>query len=56
MVAKKKNILKVINKYDEVDEHLRKHDVDFPTADYLRSITFEGLGNNHHINIKWGCG
>ena len=56
MVAEKKNILKVIDKYDEVDEHLRKHDVDFPTADYLRSITFEGLGNNHHINIKWGCG
>lgn len=56
MVAEKKNILKVIDKYDEVDENLRKHDADFPTVDYLRSITFEGLGNNHHINIKWGFG
>ena len=44
MVAEKKNILKVIDKYDEVDENLRKHDPNYPTADYLCSVTFEGLG------------
>jgi hypothetical protein len=56
MVAEKKNILDVIEKYNEVDENLRKHDPDYPTDDYLCSVTYEGLGNNHNINIKWGCG
>lgn len=55
MVAEKKNILSVIDKYDEIDENLRKHDPNYPTADYLRSVTYEGTGNNHNINIKWGC-
>jgi len=56
MVAEKKNIIDAIEKYDAVDENLRKHDPNYPTADYLRSVTYEGLGNNHNINIKWGCG
>ena len=55
MVAEKKNILAVLDKYDEVDENLRKRDNKYPTADYLRSVTYEGLGNNHNIKIKWGC-
>jgi hypothetical protein len=55
MVAEKKNILAALDKYDEVDENLRKRDNKYPTADYLRSVTYEGLGNNHNIKIKWGC-
>ena len=55
MVAEKKNILAVLDIYDEVDENLRKRDAKYPTADYLRSVTYEGLGNNHNIEIKWGC-
>lgn len=55
MVAEKKNLLAVLDKYDEVDENLRKRDNKYPTANYLRSVTYEGLGNNHNINIKWGC-
>lgn len=56
MVAEKKNILAVLDEYDQVDKHLRKHDPKYPTADALRAVTFEGKGNNHGINIKWGCG
>lgn len=41
-IAKKKNILDVLDLYDQVDENLRKHDLLFPTADYLRSVTFQG--------------
>lgn len=55
MVAEKKNILAALDKYDQVDENLRKHDPRYPTADYLRSITYEGLGKNHGLDIKWGC-
>lgn len=55
MVAEKKNILAVLDKYDQVDENLRKRDAKYPTAEYLRSVTYEGLGNNHNIKIIWGC-
>lgn len=55
MVADKYNILTVIDKYEKVECNLRKRDVNYPTAEYLRSITYEGLGNNHNIEIKWGC-
>lgn len=55
MVAQKKNILTVLDKYDLVDEILRKRDAKFPTADALRAVTYEGLGNNHNIKIQWGC-
>ncbi len=55
MVAEKKNILAVLDKYEQVVENLKKKDNNYPTANYLRSVTYEGLGNNHNINIKWGC-
>lgn len=54
MVAEKKNILFVLDKYEQIYENLKKRDPNYPTADYLRSITYEGLGNNHNINIRWG--
>jgi hypothetical protein len=41
-VARKKNILDLLELYDKVDENLRRHDARYPTADALRSITWEG--------------
>lgn len=54
MEAHKKNILGVLDVYEKVYPNLKKHDPNYPTADYLRSVTYEGKGNNHDINIKWG--
>ena len=45
----------VLDKYALVVDNLKKHDTRYPTADYLRSVTYEGSGTNHNINIKWGC-
>lgn len=41
-IAKKQNILDILNLYDRVDENLRKHDSRYPTADKLRAVTYEG--------------
>jgi hypothetical protein len=41
-IAKKQNIMDMINLYDQVDENLRKHDSLFPSPEYLRSVTFQG--------------
>ena len=54
MEAHKKNILGVIDRYEQVYENLKKRDSNYPTPDYLRSVTFEGMGNNHGIPIKFG--
>lgn len=54
MEAHKKNILDVLDQYEKVYENLKSHDPNYPTADYLRSVTFEGKGNNHGISVKWG--
>jgi len=40
--ARKENLLDLWKIYDEVDENLRKHDIRFPSATYLQSITFQG--------------
>lgn len=56
MVANKKNILGVIDQYEKVYSNLITYDPDYPTADYLRSVTYEGKGNNHGVSIKFGCG
>ena len=53
--ADKTRILEVLDYYDQVDENLRKHDAKYPTADYLRSVTFQGLGNEGPIDIQWHC-
>ena len=55
MVAEKQNILALLDKYDQVDENLRKKDARYPTADYLRTVTYEGMGNNHNLPVQWGC-
>lgn len=54
MVAEKINILKVIETYALVVDQLRKHDQKYPSANYLKSVTYEGLGTNHKLNIQWG--
>ncbi|QLQ36739.1 nucleoside hydrolase-like domain-containing protein [Micromonospora robiginosa] len=41
-IARKANILAAIDKYDQVDENLRKHDPAYPSPAYLRSVTFQG--------------
>jgi hypothetical protein len=41
-IAKKQNILDVLDLYDQVDENLRRHDPLYPTADALRAVTFQG--------------
>lgn len=39
-VARKANILAILDLYDEVDENLRRHDRRYPTAETLRSVTW----------------
>lgn len=56
MEAHRKNILDVIDRYEEVHPNLLKHDPNYPTAEYLRRVTFEGLGRNHGLKIQWGQG
>ncbi|HKK82168.1 MAG TPA: DUF1593 domain-containing protein [Prolixibacteraceae bacterium] len=55
MTAHKKNMLEVLDRYDQVYDNLITYDTGYPTADYLRSVTFEGRANNHGLSIKWGC-
>ena len=54
MEAHKSHMLDVLDRYEMVYENLKSHDPDYPTADHLRSVTYEGLGNNHGLSIKWG--
>ena len=56
MTAEKKNILEVIDRYEKVYDNLKSHDSGYPTAEYLRKVTFEGRGNNNGISVKFGCG
>ena len=41
-VARKQNILDMLNLYDQVDENLMRHDPRYPTAERLRSVTWQG--------------
>lgn len=45
-IAKKENILDILDLYDKVDENLRKHDPKFPTANNLKSVTYQGSSGN----------
>ncbi len=56
MTAEKKNILSVIDQYEKVYDNLKTYDLNYPTANYLRSVTYEGKGNNNGVSIKFGCG
>ncbi|TWT35254.1 hypothetical protein KOR34_01420 [Posidoniimonas corsicana] len=56
MEAHKKNILGVLDQYEKVYDNLRSHDSRYPSPDYLRSVTFEGKGNNHGVPVKFGAG
>lgn len=41
-IAKKQNIVDLLELYEKVHENLTKHDTRYPTASYLRSVTFQG--------------
>lgn len=41
-VARKQNILDILDRYDQVDESLRRHDPRYPSADALRAVTWQG--------------
>ena len=41
-VARKQNILDILNLYAKVYEDLRRHDPHYPTPDQLRSVTWQG--------------
>jgi len=41
-IANKQNILDVIERYEMVYENLKKHDPLYPTAESLRTVTFQG--------------
>ena len=41
-IARKQNILNILDLYDKVDENLRKHDPCYPKADKLRAVTWQG--------------
>lgn len=45
-IANKENVLDILNLYDQVDENLRNHDPNYPSASYLRSVTWEGRSGN----------
>jgi len=46
-IAKKQNILDMLKLYDQVDENLRRHDAQYPTAERLRSVTWEGRSGTY---------
>jgi hypothetical protein len=41
-IARKQNILDLLDLYDQVDENLRRHDPRYPSADQLRAVTWQG--------------
>lgn len=49
-VARKQNILDMLNIYDQVDENLRQHDPRYPTADQLRWVTWQGRDGTYGKN------
>lgn len=46
-IARKQNILDMLDLYGKVDDTLRRHDPRFPTARELKSVTWEGLSGTY---------
>ena len=46
-VANKKNLLDMLDRYAQVERNLRRHDRRYPTAKYLRSITWQGASGTY---------
>ena len=55
-IVKKQNMLDMINLYDKVDENLRKHDSRYPTADDLRTVTFQGRSGTYGKSVSNNIG
>lgn len=47
-IARRQNILDILDLYDQVNENLRKHDSRYPPTDQLRAVTWQGL------DATWG--
>ena len=54
-VANKNNLHTMWDRYAQVYDTLSAHDPNYPSPDYLRSVTYQGMGNEGPISIKWGC-
>lgn len=46
-IANKQNILDILKLYQKVYPNLKKHDTEYPTASYLRSVTYQGRDNTY---------
>ena len=46
-VARKRNVLDILDLYDQVDEDLRRHDPRYPAAETLRAVTWEGRSGTY---------
>lgn len=46
-VADKRNLLDILDLYDGVVGNLKKHDDRYPTADHLRSVTWQGSSGSY---------
>jgi len=46
-IARKQNILDMLSLYEIVQPNLVKHDYRYPTAHYLRSVTWQGLDGSY---------
>lgn len=55
-IAKKQNIVDLLELYGSVDENLRKHDTRYPTAGNLRSVTFQGLSGTWGKSVSNNIG
>jgi Protein of unknown function (DUF1593) len=55
-IAKKQNILDIIDKYDKVDETIIAKDHRYPAANYLRSVTFQGRSGTYGKSVSNNIG
>ncbi|QDV25203.1 hypothetical protein Q31a_35260 [Aureliella helgolandensis] len=46
-IATKQHLLDILDLYEDVQGNLQKHDPRFPTAEYLRSITWQGASGSY---------
>jgi hypothetical protein len=51
-IARKQNILDILDLYDLVDENLREHDGRYPAAGTLKTVTWQGRDNTWDKPVK----
>ena len=55
-IARKENLLGVLDLYDKVDENLRRHDPRYPAADTLRALVCRGLDGTWGKSVENNIG